>query len=92
MFGALQHLAGCMTLDGIDDRVVDFEIVGHGNERPILGRHPGWDIVDDPIAYIAYTGLLQKVGGDVRLAQPRRQPAPDLPPCKRLNFFQASGN
>ena len=57
VFGAFEHLAGGVALDGIDDGIVDFEIVWHRQQRAMSRGHPGWQIVDHPITDIVDASL-----------------------------------
>jgi len=74
-FKPMGHFAGGVALDGIDDRVVDLEIIRHGNHGTGRGAHPGWAVIDDPVAHVINAGALEDIGRLKRFAQARRQPA-----------------
>ena len=67
----LKHLRRGMFLDGVDDAVVDFQIVGHGDERAVFGAQPVGEIVNHPVAHILDAALLEDVRRLVGCTQSR---------------------
>ena len=46
---SLKHFVGGVFFYRVNDGVINFQVVGQGHERAMLGPHPMWDIVDHPV-------------------------------------------
>ena len=72
---AAVHLGRGVLFDDVDVAVVDLEVVGHGDQRPVRGRHPGRQVVDNPVADVIDARRFQDVRRIGGLLEPRAQPA-----------------
>ena len=89
---AAQHLVGGVALDGVDDGVVDLEVVGQGDQFPGLGAHPVGHVVYAPVADVIDACRGQQVRRVVALAQARSEPAARARAGEFLDHVEGGGD
>ena len=89
---ALEHFIGGVFLHRANDGVIDFQVVGQGHERAVLGAHPMRHIVNHPVKDIFDALLFQNVGCVVRFAKAWAEPAFGTLASESLNHVEAGHN
>ena len=85
-----RHFTRGVALDGVDDGIVDLDVIGHCDQRPGFGGHVSGEIIDHPVANVIEPSSFQNIRRIDRLAQAWREPATDLLPRETFDFIETS--